>query len=390
MLILASDHIGFNLKQEIKDFISSLGYDCEDYGCFSEERVHYPIYAYRVAREISKKKFKKGILFCGTGVGMAIVANKVPGIRAFQRWQRESSLKDKRCGPLTAPANKLSAMECAHIIEVANSPEYCNQPPCQIVPHLADKKIYIASESSFYRILKKNDLLKHRSASRPKTHRKPDELCATEPNKLWSWDITYLRSNIRGKYFYLYMFMDIFSRKIVGFDVHEMESAEHAACIISEAYLTEGVREGDVTLHSDNGSPMKGSTMLATLQMLGIVPSFSRPSVSDDNPFSESLFKTLKYCPQYPTKPFMCIEEAKAWVVKFVHWYNNVHQHSGINFITPNTRHQGLDKEILEERVQVYEAARRKNPSRWSKQIRNWDRVNVVYLNTKRTDKKVA
>jgi len=305
----------------------------------------------------------------------------------LQRWQLESSLKDKRCGPITTPANKLTTTERMRILEVANSPEYCNQPPSQIVPNLADKEIYIGSESSFYRVLKKEDMLQHRSAVHPKKHRKPDELSATESNKLWSWDITYLLSNIRGKYFYLYLFLDVFSRKIVGFDVYESESAENAACVISKAYAAEKVRDGDVTLHSDNGSPMKGSMMLATLQMLGIVPSFSRPSVSNDNPYSESLFKTLKYCPQYPSKPFASVEEAQAWVSKFVHWYNNIHQHSGINFITPSARHDGKDKAILEKRRQVYELAKQRNPSRWAKQTRNWSRVDEVYLNTKRTKK---
>lgn len=311
-------------------------------------------------------------------------------IRTLQRWQQESSLKDKRCGPITEPANKLTAEERARILETANSPEYCNQPPGQIVPNLADKKIYIGSESSFYRVLKKESMLQHRSASRPKTHRKPDELDATKPNQLWSWDITYLPSNIYGKFYYLYLFLDVFSRKIVGFKVHESESAEHAANVVSSAYTAENLREGDVILHSDNGSPMKGSTMLATLQMLGIVPSFSRPSVSNDNPYSESLFKTLKYCPQYPTKPFASAEEAQAWVLKFVHWYNNIHQHSSISFVTPNARHQGLDKVILENRTQVYEQARLKNPNRWSKKVRNWDRVDEVYLNTKRTTPRAA
>ncbi len=311
-------------------------------------------------------------------------------IRTLQRWQRESSLKDKRCGPITPPANKLTEAERKCILEAANSAEYCNQPPGQIVPNLADKDIYLGSESSFYRILKQEGMLQHRSASSPKTHRKPDELSATAPNKLWSWDISYLPCNIRGKYFYLYLFLDIFSRKIVGFDIHENESAEHAASVVSNAYKTERLCEGDVTLHSDNGSPMKGSTMLAMLQMLGIIPSFSRPSVSNDNPFSESLFKTLKYCSQYPNKPFASIEEAKIWILKFVHWYNNIHQHSAINFVTPNSRHQGLDKKILENRVQVYEQAQKKHPCRWSKKIRNWSRVDVVYLNTKRTTKKAT
>lgn len=262
-------------------------------------------------------------------------------IRTLQRWQRESDLNDKRRGPITSPHNKFTARERANLIEIVNLPEYCDQPPSQIVPNLADKGIYIGSESTIYRMLHAEKMAQHRSASRPREHRKPDELMATKPNQLWSWDITYLLSDIRGKYFYLYLFLDIFSRKIVGFDVFEEQSAEHAAYAVSNAYRAEGISEGDVTLHSDNGKPMKGYVMLAMLQSLGIKVSFSRPSVSDDNPFSEALFKTLKYCPKYPSKPFSSVEEVLTWVIKFVDWYNNIHQHSGINFVTPSTRHQG-------------------------------------------------
>jgi hypothetical protein len=311
-------------------------------------------------------------------------------IRTFQRWGLAESLEDKRNGPVTTPANKLTATEQASILEVANSIEHCNQSPNQIVPNLADKEIYIASESSFYRVLKQAKMLQHRSAARPKAHQKPAELCGIRPNQLWSWDITYLMSNLRGVYFYLYLFLDIFSRKIVGFDVFDCESAEHAAAVVSEAYVTEGLQAGEVVLHSDNGSPMKGSTMLATLQTLGVVPSFSRPSVSDDNAYSESMFKTLKYCPQYPSKPFESVVQAKAWVKNFVHWYNNIHQHSSIKFVSPNARHQDQDSEILHKRSQVYEMAKKRNPNRWSKNIRNWDRVEVVYLNSKTKNKKCA
>ncbi len=308
-------------------------------------------------------------------------------IRTWQRWKKESSLKDKRCGPNTAPSNKFTDSERKRLLEVVNSSEYRNQPPSQIVPNLADKEDYIGSESTIYRILRAEKMMQYRNASRPKTHRKPAELSATKPNQLWSWDITYLPSNIRGKYFYLYLFLDIFSRKIVGFNVFDEQSAEHAANVVSNAYAIEGVRDGEVTLHADNGGPMKGSMMLAKLEMLGVAASFSRPSVSNDNPFSESLFKTMKYCPQYPNKPFVSVEEALAWVVKFVDWYNNIHQHSGIKFVTPSARHDGKDTAILEKRRQVYTIAKQKNPSRWVKQTRNWNRVDKVYLNTKRTSK---
>lgn len=304
-------------------------------------------------------------------------------IRTLQRWKKCSSLEDKRCGPINGPVNKLTEAERAHVIEVVNSPEHCDQPPSQIVPRLADQGKYVCSEATMYRILHEHDMVQHRSASRPKTHTKPDALTATKPNQLWSWDITFLRSNVRGQFYYLYMFMDVYSRKIVGFDVFAEQTAELAAQVVSQAYCAEGLSAGDVTLHSDNGGPMKGSTMLATLQMLGVVPSFSRPSVSDDNPFSEALFKTLKYCPQYPSKPFESLAEAYAWVEAFVHWYNNIHQHSGINFVTPITRHAGHDLEILAKRTSVYELARQQNPNRWSGKIRNWEQATVVYLNAK-------
>lgn len=258
------------------------------------------------------------------------------------------------------------------------------------MPRLADRGEYIASESSFYRVLKEGKLLEHRTTSRPRTHNKPTELSAIKPNQVWSWDITYLKSNIAGKFFYLYLFLDIFSRKIVGYEVFHEESAENASETVTQAYQAEGLKEGAVYLHSDNGGPMKGSTMLVTLQKLGIIPSFSRPSVSNDNPFSESMFKTLKYCPQYPSKPFSSLEEAKVWLADFVHWYNNAHQHSGIKFVTPNVRHQGLDKEILMKRTNIYELARQRKPNRWTKGTRNWGYINQVYLNPKHSNRKTA
>lgn len=311
-------------------------------------------------------------------------------IRTLQRWKKDVDLNDKRRGSIKCPANKLTAIERARVIDVANSQEYRDKPPSQIVPKLADQGKYLCSEATMYRILHDHAMVSHRGASRPKTHTKPDELIANSPNKLWSWDITFMLSNIRGKFFYLYMFMDIYSRKIVGFEVFDEQTAEHAAKVVSRSYHAEGLRAGDVILHSDNGGPMKGSMMLATLQRLGIVPSFSRPSVSDDNPYSEALFKTLKYCRQYPSNPFESLELARLWVVEFVNWYNNMHQHSGINFVTPSDRHSGKDAEILRNRAIVYELARQRNPNRWTNKIRNWTHNTKVYLNAKSVDKKAA
>lgn len=300
-------------------------------------------------------------------------------MKTFLRWKENPD--DKRRGPLTSPANKLTSEEVMEIIKVSTSKEYVDLPPSQIVPSLADKGIYIASESSFYKILKENSLLNHRGKSKPRTHHRPAPLVATGPNQIYSWDITYLKSSVAGRFYYLYMFMDIYSRKIVGFRVHESESMENSASLVEEICFRENILRDQLVLHSDNGGAMKGATMLATLQKLGIIPSFSRPRVSDDNPFSESLFKTLKYCPRYPSKPFVSVEEASSWVSRFTEWYNYSHLHSGIKFVTPASRHEGRDKKILEMRNDVYAKAKIKSPNRWPREIRNWKHVEKVYLN---------
>lgn len=307
-------------------------------------------------------------------------------VRTLQRWQKEPDLGDQRRGPLTAPLKQLSEAERCKILEVANSIEYRNLPPSQIVPKLADLGIYLASESSFYRILKHAAFNAHRSNSRPRTHLRPIAVVATAPNKVWSWDITYLKSPIRGQYYFLYMIMDVFSRMIVGFEVYLAESAEYSSALINDAARRHRILQKQLTLHSDNGGPMKGATMLATLQKLGVVPSFSRPKVSDDNPFSESLFKTLKYRPSYPDGAFASLNEARAWVERFVAWYNFEHRHSEISFVTPASKHEGKDLAVLQKRIEVYEAARKKNPLRWSTATRNWNQITEVHLNpTKET-----
>lgn len=301
-------------------------------------------------------------------------------LRTVERW--ETKPEDGRKGPRTKPSNALTAEERARVLAIANSIEYANLPPGQIVPRLADSGVYVASESTFYRILKTESLLVHRSKSQPRKNMKPEELLARSPNQIWSWDITYLKAEIKGKFYYLYLPMDIFSRMIVHWEIHESESAELASQMITKACKLQGIKPDQIKLHSDNGGPMKGATMLATLQWLGVAPSFSRPSVSDDNPFSEALFKTLKYCPSFPEHGrFPSIAAAREWVEKFVHWYNHVHLHSGINWVTPASRHENRDQEILEKRVQIYEAARTQNPNRWSRSTRNWSRPKIVELN---------
>lgn len=309
-------------------------------------------------------------------------------IRTIERW--EMIPKDGRQGPHNSPSNALTQEERAKVLEIANSAEYASLPPCQIVPKLADQGRYIASESSFYRILNAEKLLAHRSKARPRKKNKPEELVAFKPNEVWSWDITYLRAAIKGTYYYLYLPMDIFSRKIVHWEVHENENADLAAAMIEKACFINHIKAHQIILHSDNGGPMKGATMLATLQRLGVAPSFSRPHVSDDNPYSESLFKTMKYCPSFPERGFAGTEEAQKWVENFVNWYNNIHLHSGISFVTPASRHSGADEEVLKNRHSVYERARAKNPNRWSKETRNWSKIEEVELNPRKMKEKSA
>jgi putative transposase len=325
-----------------------------------------------------------GLVICGTESGLTQAAScEEVGVeqRTVQRWRLLPVLEDGRRGPTTKPANQLSKDERAKIIEIATSPEFVDKSPHQIVPTLADRGEFIASESSFYRVMKAQNVLAHRGRSKPRVVARPMALTATRPNQIFSWDITYLLSSLRGEYFYLYMFLDIFSRKIVGWRVHGVQSAELSSLLLAEICSDENISPGQVTTHADNGGPMKGATMLITMQKLGIMPSFSRPSVSDDNPFSESLFKTLKYCPQYPAKPFASIDESTAWVESFVRWYNEEHLHSSIKFVTPASRHAGQDAAILERRNIVYAKAQEKTPLRWSKKTRNWNQITVVKLN---------
>lgn len=304
--------------------------------------------------------------------------------RSMQRWRRADVGDDRRAGPRTTMANALSPAERAHVLEVVNSPEYRDLPPKQVVPRLADDGRYIGSESTIYRILRAEGQDAHRGRAKPRTVRSVDAHVATAANQVWSWDITYLLSSLRGRFFYLYLVEDVWSRRIVGFEVHAEECMVASSALVRATCKAENVDPKGLVLHSDNGGPMKGSTMLATLQHLGIVPSFSRPSVSDDNPFIESLFRTLKYRPEYPHKPFETIEAARAWVTTFVAWYNAEHRHSGIRFVTPDQRHDGRENDVLANRVRVYERARRRHPNRWSRGTRNWTPAPAVFLNPKR------
>ena len=206
-----------------------------------------------------------------------------------------------------------------------------------------------------------------------------------EVKSLWPTH-PFLPAHIQGRWFYFYLILDLYSRKIVGFEVHDTDSAEHAAHLVRRTALAEGVHAKPVrpVLHGDNGATLKATTVLAMLHWLGIEPSYSRPRVSDDNAFAEALFRTAKYRPEFPPKGFTNLEAARQWTARFVHWYNEQHRHSGIRYVTPAQRHAGQDGRVLAARHAVYQDARQRNPQRWSGSTRNWTPVGAVTLNPER------
>lgn len=309
-------------------------------------------------------------------------------VRTIERWEKENGFHDQRKVVKRIPRNKLTQEQYDMVILTANSVIYRDLPPSKIVPLLADEGKYIASESTFYRVLRAANQLTHRLASRPAKHHRPAAYEANGPNQVWTWDISYLPTRVAGLYFYLYIIVDVYSRKIVAFSVHDQELSSHAANLITQACLDERVLRHQLVLHSDNGVPMKGATMLATLEKLGVIPSFSRPSVSDDNPYSEALFRTVKYHPTFPMlDKFETILDSRQWSEKFVAWYNHEHLHSALKFVTPQQRHIGADKEIRASRHQVYQLARSRHPERWSGRTRDWSLPDTVTLNPNKKNK---
>ena len=292
-------------------------------------------------------------------------ACRVLGIsaRTIERWRAEPEIDDRRCGPHRRPSNALSTAEEAQVVTVLTSSRYAGLSPKQLVPQLADEGLYLASESTMYRVQRRHGL-RTKKPSTPRTHvtRATTVHQATRANQVWSWDITWLPTTVRGVYLYLYLIVDVWSRRIVGWRVAEHESADIAAALITQACSDGNVDPRGLVLHSDNGTPMRGSTMISTLQWLGIVPSFSRPHVSDDNPYSEALFRTLKHTPAYPQLPFADLASATRWVARFVTWYNGTHRHSAIRYVTPDERHYGREHEVLASRARPVRARTARQP----------------------------
>jgi putative transposase len=310
-------------------------------------------------------------------------------LRTFQRWRAEEGevTADRRPEAVRPrPAHALSEAERARIVELANEPRFASTPPARIVPALADEGVYVASEASFHRVLRDHGQMQRRGRARPpRSAGPPSTHVATGPGQVWCWDVTFLPTQVQGRWFYLYVILDLFSRKIVGFEVHDADQAEHAAHLVRRTALAEGIhaRATRPVLHGDNGPSVKATTVAAMLYWLGIAPSHSRPRVSDDNAYAEALFRTAKYRPEFPSRGFADVAAAREWAAAFVLWYNH-HHHSGIRYVTPAQRHAGGDGPILAARHALYQQAREANPRRWSGRTRNWSPIGAVTLNPER------
>lgn len=303
--------------------------------------------------------------------------------RTLQRW-RGNPVDGRPLARRAAPVNKLSEDERQAVLAAVNRSDCANLTPHQIVPKLADEGVYLASESTFYRVMREQGQNHRRGRCKAPRSRPPTTHSARGPNQVWCWDITWLPSTVRGQYFYWYMVKDIFSRKLIVNEVHDGESSENASWLLSRGCLREKTAGKPVILHSDNGSAMKGGTLLATLHELGVVPSYSRPRVSNDNAYAEALFRTAKYCPLWPERPFSSLDDAREWVLKFVRWYNEDHRHSALKYVTPEQRHRGQDHALLAKRIELYKQARTGNPARWAGRLRNWKQEEIVFLNPER------
>ncbi len=266
--------------------------------------------------------------------------------------------------PRPAPVNKLSAGEVEAILDLLRSPRFVDCSPDQVYFTLLDEGTYLASVSSFYRILRANDEVRERRRQATHPAKVKPELTADRPLVVWSWDITKLKGPRRGEYYDLYVVLDIFSRYVVAWCVAPSESGALAKELIADAVWRHRVPPDQLTIHADRGSSMTSNPVVELLTFLGIKRSHSRPHVSNDNPYSEAQFKTLKYCPSFPDR-FGSIADARAFCESFFSYYNHDHRHSGIAYHTPASVHFGTAEEVRTQRAETLKAAYAANPARF-------------------------
>lgn len=370
---------------------------CREYGVYPQELAETA-----VLLVLSKKKWRRSSTGTRTNDRPRRSPKPGPGYRyrsarrcpvAFglrHRWKTEEGLTrgDRRPEAVRPrPAHALTAGERTQVLEVANEARFADLPPARIVPMLADEGVYLASESTFHRLLREAGQTAHRGrAKAPAASRPPTTHIATASRQVWCWDMTYLPATVVGRWFHLYLILDLYSRKIVGWEVHGTDAAEHAAHLVRRTALAEGIAAlaDKPVLHGDNGATLKATTVLAMLHWLGIKPSYSRPRVSDDNAYAEALFRTAKYRPEFPARGFEDLAAARARASHFVHWYNVEHRHSGIRYVSPAQRHAGADQAILAAPHALYAQARERQPARWSRHTQNWSPTGPVTLNPER------
>jgi putative transposase len=291
-------------------------------------------------------------------------------LTGVSRATRQRLGRPRRCGPprpRERPVNALTVVERAEVLRVLRSPEYCDLAPTQVWAKLLDAGSYLCSISTMYRLLRSVNECGDRRRQRTHPSRKKPELLATGPLQVWSWDITKLRGPERGVYFDLYVIIDIYSRYVVGWTVQNVETGELAKEFINDTLDRFRVMPRTLTLHADRGTSMTSKPVSQLLIDLGVHQSHSRPSVSNDNPYSEAAFKTLKYCPAFPTR-FGSIQDARAFCEIFFEYYNEQHYHSGIGLLTPATVHYGQADQIISARTKTLHAAFEANPHRFCHQ----------------------
>ncbi len=281
---------------------------------------------------------------------------------SLYRWEKGPGNKVKK--PRPQPQRTIKEEERSQILSILNSARFCDLAPRQVYAILLDEGIYHCSWRSMYRILAGHDQVTERRRQRRHSHYEKPELLATSQNELWTWDITRLKGPVPWHYYYLYVIIDVFSRYVVGFMVAERESAELAIELIETSYQRQHIVPEELTLHSDRGAAMTAKSMALFLSDLGVKKSHSRPHVSNDNPFSEAQFKTLKYHPTFPDR-FGSIQDTRAWAQDFFDWYNNQHRHSSLGLMTPAMVHYGQAERVREQRKQVLSDAYNAHPERF-------------------------
>jgi len=291
--------------------------------------------------------------------------------------------------PRPRPARALSDWERREVLKYLHSERFVDKAPAEIQAILLDEGIYLCSLRTMYRILEgENEVRERRNQMRHPHYSKP-ELLATAPNQVWSWDITKLLGPAKWVYFYLYVILDIFSRYVVGWLLAHQESAGLAKRLIQETCEKQNISSGQLIIHSDRGAAMKAKTVAQKLADLGVIKSHSRPYVSDDNPFSESQFKTMKYRPEFPDR-FGCFEDSLTFCRDFFAWYNTEHRHSGIAMLTPGMVHCGQGPKVLEARQAVLTHAYRRHPERFVQKAPSPPKLlEAVWINPPGRDQKI-